>query len=217
MKTVNRCKTVLIEGENLIRSMLARLLLLSERFSLVADFGEVAPARDACFKLQPQLVVIDVDFAPDESVELIEVLIKQQPQTRVLALSDSNDPALLYRLYESRVHGYMPRNESIELLEEAMHELAEGRTYFPASFVRAQQNFATNRDLLSQTLTEQEVEILRHVAAGRTSRAIAEHMRLSPRSVETYRGRIMRKLGLPNSAALVEYAFRNGLCGNLTA
>lgn len=71
---VARIRTVLIEGENLIRTMLARLLLLSERLSLLADFEEAGAARETCLLLRPQLVVIDVDFAPEESVGLIEIL-----------------------------------------------------------------------------------------------------------------------------------------------
>jgi DNA-binding NarL/FixJ family response regulator len=141
MNAMARYRTVLIEGEGLIRTTIARHLLLSDHFSLLADFGEVSPARDACLRLQPQLVVIDVEFALEESVALIDVLVKEQPHTRVLALSDSNDPTLLHRLYQAHVHGYVPRNESLELLEEAMHEVADGRTYFPAAFLRAQQEF----------------------------------------------------------------------------
>jgi two-component system, NarL family, nitrate/nitrite response regulator NarL len=211
MNVTARFRTVLIERETLIRSVLARLLLLSEDFSLLADFGEVSPARDACIRLQPQLLVIDVDFAPEESVALIDALVKEQPHTRVLALSESNDPFLLHRLYKAQIHGFVRRDESIELLEEAMHEVAEGRTYFPASFIRAQQEFEKNLDEISTVLSNREQEILRHVAEGRTSREIALRLSLSPPSVETYRSDIMRKLDLPNSAALVEFAFRNGI------
>src|ERR1051325_3201356 len=101
MNAASRWRTILIEKENLTRTMLAKLILLSERFSLVADFGEVAPAREACQRLKPELLVIDVDFGPEESLEFIEIVMKEQPHTRVLALSGSNDPLLLHELFRT--------------------------------------------------------------------------------------------------------------------
>lgn len=209
--TAGRWRTILIERENLLRTMLARLVLLSERFRLEADFGDVLPARDACFRLKPELVVIDVDFPSVESVELIEILTRELPRTRVLALSGSEDPRLWQRLRRAKVHGYVARDEPVEILEEAMLEVAAGHSYLPAAFLRPPREPAIDCVPLPPRLTEQERTILRRVARGQTSRAIAFELRLSPRSVETYRGRILRKLGVPNTAALVDYAARHGM------
>ena len=206
-----RWRTVLIERENLLRTMLARLVQLSPRFRLEADFGEVPSARDACFRLKPELVVIDVDFPAVGGVELIEIIVRELPRTRVLALSGSEDPFLLRRLGRAQVHGYVARNEPVEILEEAMIEVAAGHRYLPAAFLCHLREQVTTRAQSPTRLTEQEQQILRRVARGQTSRAIALELRLSPRSVETYRGRILRKLGVPNTAALVDFASRAGM------
>ena len=132
--------------------------------------------------------------------------------TGVLAISGANDPSVMYELSRIEVHGFVQRTESIEILEEAMLEVGNRKRYLPAAFQRNREAFErTFRK--TQSLTPCERLLLRKVASGMTSRLIALEMNLSPRTVETYRSRLMKKLHVPNTAALIDYAFRKGFVG----
>ena len=216
MNSPFRFRTVLIEPETLLRTMLARMILLSDHFCLVADYPDLQTARQNCFALEPEIIVLDVDFAPEESIDFIEIAGRQLPQTRVLVLSGTNNPAIVHELSRVEVDGFIQRSEPIEILEEALIEVANRKRYLPAAFVRQGREFAEALQEI-HALTTRERLLLRKVASGLTSRLIATEMKLSPRSVETYRSRLMRKLQVRNTAGLVDYAFRHGLITHSTS
>src|SRR6185503_12506684 len=97
-----RWRVVLIEGDNLLRTMLARVIHLHERFRLLVDFSDIDSARDICRRLEPELLIIDVDFMPQQSVAFLETQMEHQAKSRVLVLSASRDPALLHQLSEAK-------------------------------------------------------------------------------------------------------------------
>jgi two-component system invasion response regulator UvrY len=207
MSAVTQPRTILLAAENLMRSLLARTITASGRFVLIADFGEAEGARAACLSERPDFVIIEVEQTAQ--IRLVNDL--RQAGLRVLVLSAMTAAGQLQQLLEAGIDGFVPRHESIESLEEAMEEVAAGRRYHPAWFLHCSHVDAADPAHSSQVLNPTEQTILREVAAGRTSRSIAQVLRLSPRSVETYRSRIMRKLGVPNAAALAEYAVKSGL------
>lgn len=208
MNSPSKFRIVLIEHEMLLRSVLARMILLSDRFSLLADYPDAEAAKENCFQLDPEIIVVDVDFSPEESIEFIEIARKELPQAGVIALSATNDPAIVHELSRVEVQGFIQRSEPLEVLEEAMIEVAQHKRYLPAAFFRQEREFAQHAHE-NHALTTRERLLLRKVAAGLTSRSIAAEMKLSPRSVETYRSRLMRKLRVRNTAGLVDYAFRH--------
>jgi DNA-binding NarL/FixJ family response regulator len=114
----------------------------------------------------------------------------------------------LHRLREIGVHGFVEMNQSLEILEEAIFEVASGGTYFTALWSRIQEQLRSDPFAFTKFLSTREQEILRLVATGRTSKAIAAQLGLSLRSVETYRYRMMRKLGIQSLAGLIEFGLR---------
>jgi len=210
MNSSSRFRTVLIEHETLMRTMLARMVLLSDRFSLVADYSDLETAKRNCFHLEPDIIVVDVDFSPEESIEFIESAGKEMPQAGVIALSATDNPAIVHELSRVDIHGFIQRSEPLEILEEAMIEVANRKRYLPAAFFRREREFTQTAHEI-HALTTRERLLLRKVASGLTSRLIATEMKLSPRSVETYRSRLIRKLRVRNTAGLVDYAFRHGV------
>jgi DNA-binding NarL/FixJ family response regulator len=112
------------------------------------------------------------------------LLIKRQPETRVLALSHWSDPFTQNRLFEVGVHGYVAKDHPWEILEEAMIEVASGRNYFPAALRQNQENLRSDPSAFARILSVREQEILCYVASGETSKSIASLLNLSPRSVD---------------------------------
>lgn len=203
-------RTVVAEQETLSRTLLSRVIRLDERFEVVRELEDGLEAREACLEQKPDLVVTGIHLPKLDGIDLARVLARELPQTRILLLSERDDSLTLSRVAEIQVHGYITRDEPWEILEEAMIEVASGRTYFSAAYVRTQQILRRDSNGFAKILSRREREILSWVASGRTSRMIARHLNLSHRSIETYRYRIMRKLEIENLAGLIDYAFRNG-------
>ncbi len=203
-------RTILIEGQTLLRNVLAKAIRLEDRFELLAEVEDPPEGREICVRLKPDLVVLDIRLPKMDGIELARFLRKHLANIRILALSQLNDPFALNLLAEAGVHGYVAKDHSWEILEEAMIEVASGRDYFPAALRRNQEILQSDPTAFAKILSVREQEILCLVASGWTSSLIASRLNLSPRSVETYRYRIMRKLQIKNLAGLIDYALRNG-------
>jgi len=210
MSTITPWRTVLIEGQTLLRNALAKAIRLDDRSELLAELEDGVEGKEICVRLNPDLVVMDICLPRTDGIELAGFLIRRLSNTRVLALSHWSDPFTLNRLFEAGVHGYVAKDHPWEILEEAMIEVASGRNYFPAALRQNQENLRSDPTAFAKILSVREQEILCYVASGWTSRSIASQLNLSPRSVETYRHRILRKLGVKNLAGLIDYAYRNG-------
>ncbi len=202
---------VVVDKDTLQRTLLSRVIQLDERFEVISELEDGVEAREACLRLRPDLVVTGIQLPEFDGIDLARILARELPQTRILLLAERDDPLTLSRVSEIQVHGYVTRDEPWEVLEEAMIEIASGRTYFTAAYCRTQEILKMDSNGFAKILSEREREILCWVASGRTSRMIARRLNLSHRSVETYRYRIMRKLEIENLAGLIDYAFRNGL------
>lgn len=202
---------MVLEGQTLVRELLAKAISGDGRFDLVGDAGDGESGRESVRELRPDLAVIDLQMAGIDALEFVRWLRKEQPRVRVLALSTPPPPLLLNRIREMGVNGLVEKDQPLEVFLEAMGEVGAGRRYFAAEHCRTYERLRMDPQSFPKILTGREQDILRYVVEGWTSRDIAERLELSPRSVETFRYRLMRKLGVRNLAALIEFAFRTGM------
>lgn len=201
---------VLVEDETLFRQVLAKAISLNPRFDLIATAQNGDNGKKECERQPPDLLVTDVNMPGMSGIELAAFVLRNLPDTRVLALTHLKDSFTLNQLAELGVHGYVEKDQSLEILEEAMVEVASGRVYHTATLCRNQAALRADPNAFSKMLSLREQEILCLVAQGLTSKDIGGRLNLSPRSVATYRYRIMKRLELNSMAALIDFAFRNG-------
>jgi DNA-binding NarL/FixJ family response regulator len=199
-------KTVLVEGQALFRELLAKALEADGRFQVVAQLEDPAEARQACRQTWPDLLIAEVDLPRAGGLALVEEVVRHLPGTRVLVLSSLREAWMLNRLCQIGIHGFVEKEQSLEILQEAALEVASGSTYFTAYIRRIQEQMDGQPKGRSQRLSTTEQKVLHLLTTGLTSRAIAEQLHLSPRSVETYRYRMMRKLGVARTAGLIKFA-----------
>jgi DNA-binding NarL/FixJ family response regulator len=200
-------RTLLVDGQTLFRDLLARILELDSRFRLVGQVDHPAVARTICQEQPPDLVVADAQLPYPGGVEFLEYALTL-PATRVLVLSHSRNPLLLNHLRQLGVHGLVEKDQPLEILEEALVEVATGKRYFTAAVCQLQEALQHDPGSFSRKLNPREQQVLRLVAAGLTSKSIARELNLSPRSIETYRYRMMRKLNVENMAGLIRFALQ---------
>jgi DNA-binding NarL/FixJ family response regulator len=170
----------------------------------------VQQARDC----QPDLVIMDISMPKMNGVQATAALKRACPDIKVLALSAHEDVTYLRELLAVGASGYLLKHAAADTLIQAIHQVAAGGLYLEPSlskhvvarFVRVP---AAN-DMLGADLSERETEVAQRVAQGYSNQDIANQLTLSVKTVETYRGRAMKKLGLESRAALVRYALEHG-------
>lgn len=212
MKTDTAWRVALIVEQALLRNLLAQAIArIGAPFELVAVAADAREAREACLRLRPRLILLDLELAQADALELARLLSRQHLGTRILALSGPTDPVSLNRLDEIGVPGFVDKDQPLAVLEEAMRAVASGKKYRTALLTTNQGRLRSDPHAFSKFLTGREQDILRLVVKGSTSRTIAHQLGLSQRSVETFRYRLMRKLEVRNIAGLMDFAFRHGL------
>jgi DNA-binding NarL/FixJ family response regulator len=189
--------------------------LISDEFRGAA-FGEASDARQALEQLRKKkwdVALLDITLPGKSGLDLLKELKTKWPKLPVLVLSVHPEEQFAVRVLKADAGGYMTKESAPEELAKAIRKiLAGGRYVSPA--LAEKLALGVKKDLTRtphETLSDREYEVMSHIASGKTVTEIAEELSLSAKTISTYRARVLEKLGVKNSAEIVQYAIRNGL------
>lgn len=204
-------ETVFVEDQALFRDLLSRMLASDPRFELVAEFRDAEAALKHCEVDPPGFLMVDIQLPRMDGIDLARALKKSRPEIRILALTSLTDRFTINRVLEAGIPGYVEKDRDLDVLLEAMVTVAAGGRYQTEVVTDVQKSFRGQADAFNRILSPREQAIVKAVADGETSASIASRLDLSPRTVENHRYRIMKKLELEDTAALIRYAIDEGL------
>jgi DNA-binding NarL/FixJ family response regulator len=213
--TRTKAITVLLaEDYTVIREGLHCLLDREPGIRVVGSVGDGASAVREASRLHPSVVVMGITMPGVNGIEATRLLGSRHPDIKVLILSIHASPVIVRQAIDAGALGYLVKDTNSEELVRAVRSVAGGNRYIGQGL--AQIAFDLDRTARArhpplEILTATELNILRLVAEGQTNPQIAALVGLSPRTVETYRLRIMHKLNLNHLPALVRYAIRHGV------
>jgi DNA-binding NarL/FixJ family response regulator len=176
--------------------------------------GDANAAIRSVQRLQPQVAIMDVSLPGMSGIDATRLMIGETPTLGVVIVSMHSSPTIARRAFEAGALGFLVKDTGTEELLKAVRAAAAGERYISQRLAQAlfdARKGAGQRDFTVEALTPTERNILRLVAEGRSNFEVAATIGLSPRTVETYRSRLMRKLGIENLPSLVRYAIRHGL------
>jgi DNA-binding NarL/FixJ family response regulator len=203
--------TILLADDHpLFRQGLAALLRDQAGWQVVAEAGSGEEAVRLAAQWLPQFAVIDVEMPGIGGIEATRRIRDISPQTRIVALSMYADAYYQDRMREAGASAYVLKNEAIDQLVAAVDAVMRGELRFPSAGqgpVAARRSARIDQDELSA----REREVLRLLAEGRRTAEIADLLGISPKTVETYRSRLMNKLDIDSLSGLVKFAIRAGL------
>lgn len=199
--------------------------LLSDGIELIIhenNLGQVAAKTsngkellESLKNLHPDMVIMDMDMPLVNGLEAAEVVKSEYPDLKVLIISQHESLELVKRFYNLGVEGYLPKTFDLQELIHGIQKIKNGERVFP---LLDEKNIESKSKLqlgLTNTtghkLTVREVEIIRFIAKGLTSRQIADKLFLSEFTINTHRRNIMRKLDFKNVAGLINFARENHL------
>jgi DNA-binding NarL/FixJ family response regulator len=164
-------------------------------------------------RLGPDVVVTELSMPVLNGIALTRAMVHSNPKLGVVVISIHDSSAIIRQALLAGARGYLARDSTAEDLAKAVRAVAAGKKYFSDSI--ADRVFDTARRSRSsadgEDLTATERDIVRLIAEGKSNSGTAAVLRLSPRTVETYRIRAMRKLDIKDLPSLVKFAIRHGL------
>lgn len=203
---------LLADDHGLFRQGLAALLRNQGSWEMIGEADNGEQAVHLAREYQPDIVVLDVSMPGMSGIEAAPLILRASPATRIVALSMYGDPYYQRAMFNAGAAAYVLKNEAISDLVNAIEAVLRGERFVsPLVVDREALRSVRSADLDKRVLSEREIEVLRLVVQGRRTKEVAELLGISAKTVETYRGRVMLKLGIDNLAELVKFAIRAGI------
>ena len=208
-------QVMLADDHAVLRAGLRALLSAEPDLEVVGEAGDGEEAVALAERLKPDVVVMDISMPRMDGLQATRRITERLPDTRVLVLTMHAEDQYLFRVIEAGGSGYVLKTGADSELIEAIRIVHRDEVFLYPSAAKLLLGKYLERvdasDVAYDGLTPREREVLRLTAEGYTGQEIAERLVLSPKTVDTYRQRVMEKLNLHHRSELVKYALRKGL------
>jgi two-component system, NarL family, response regulator NreC len=212
---LDKLKIFLAEDHLIVREGL-KLLINSQPDMVVV--GEASNGEEACrdsIGCEPDVILMDISMPRMNGIQATRLIIKNNPNIKILALSVHEESEYLRVLLEAGASGYVLKRSATEELISAIYSVSKGGVYLDPSIAGklVDHNAAANSDLEEipdDILSPREGEVARLIAQGYSNKEVAAQLEISVKTVETYKSRVMAKLGLQNRPDFIRLALKRG-------
>lgn len=208
-------RILLLDDHRLFRAGLRMILERAPGMEVVADVGDGAAAVEAAQRTNPDIVIADIHLAGEDGIEVAGRILAACPATKVVFLSSDADFALVRRALDVGGKGYLLKDNAAQDLLRAIEAALQGGIHLcpevAAALVRDYRRTSEAPSAPPPRLSDRENAVLRLLAEGLRNKEIAARLKVGTKSVETYRSRLMKKLGYHSLADLIRHAIRDGL------
>lgn len=177
-------------------------------------FGEAQNGQevlDLCHAEHWDLILLDISMPGRDGLDVLSEIHRQYPDTRVLVLSMYPEDQYAVRALKMGASGYLTKESAPEELAKAIEKIMSGGKYVSPALAEKLAFELGSRHEGPEALSHREHQVLRMIASGKTVSQIAEELSLSPKTVSTYRVRLLEKMRMKNNAELTHYAVHNRL------
>jgi DNA-binding NarL/FixJ family response regulator len=207
-------KVLLADDHSILREGVAALLQAHEDMAIVAHAQDGREAVRKATELEPDVAIMDIVMPELDGIEATRLIRRASAATQVVILSMYSTTEHIFRAFQAGAKGYLLKESAGAELVAAVKSVHAGRRYLSQKITETVvDDYIRERhptDPLGQ-LSDRERQILQLVAAGKSTADIARSLFLSPKTVDTYRSRLMHKLDIDNFAGLVRFAIACGL------
>lgn len=214
-------QVLIVDDHAIIRDGLKALLEKESKFVVVGEAENGFEAIELMKKVSPDVILLDIAMPGMNGIQAAREILETQPEVKIIILSMYATSEIIHQALKAGVLGYLIKDAAGEEVISALESVYKGRRYFSTSIKEVLNRDARNtqeskfKESPLDSLSDREREVLQLVVEGHTSLEIGHILSLSPKTVETYRSRLMSKLKVENIPELVKFAIRHGLTPNL--
>jgi DNA-binding NarL/FixJ family response regulator len=209
---------LLVDDHKIMRDGIRAILERAEEFSVIGEAENGPDAVQFVKKLRPDLVLMDIGLPGLNGVETTAEIVRHHPDCKIVILSMYDDENSVVSAIRSGARAFILKKASDSDLLDALRMVVRGGAYLSPQvsdrlLTRIQKGDLESKHMppVLETLSPREVQVLRMVAEGKTSKEIAVTLDLSEQTVRSYRKTMMKKLGVNNVAGLTQLALSTGL------
>ena len=209
-------KILIADDHQIVREGLHAMFDKEAEMEVIGEAEDGIRAVQLACELRPDVIILDVNMPEMDGIDATRRLLKELPDTKIIALSMYSKRTYIKKMLEAGASGYLLKGGAFTELVEAVNTVLSGEVYLcskVATILVDDYVDSSGRDMSSLVgqLTSREVEILKLLTEGKPSKEISQLLDISIQAVDANRRRIMQKLGIENFAELVKYAIREGL------
>ena len=205
-------KVLIADGHTIVRRGLKQIIVEECNMIVVGEARSDAEALDLARHCESDVILLDISLPGRSGLDVLKELRHAYPKLPVLILTMHTEEQVAVRAFKAGAAGYLTKESAPEELIQALRKVAGGGRYVsPALAERLALRVANHEQLLHETLSDREYQILHFIAIGKTVSEIAKHLSLSVKTISTYRSRVLEKMHLRNNAELMRYAVTHQL------
>jgi DNA-binding NarL/FixJ family response regulator len=207
-------RILLADDHSIVRAGLRRIIEDSGDIEVIAEAADGHEAVQKAHETMPDVAVIDISMPIMDGLEVVSQLHHYYPKMPILILTMHEEEQYVFRAISAGAKGYITKRSAPEQMVNAIRKVYAGGRYLSdsaaESLAHRLASGAQDRSPLD-ALSNREIQVLRQLALGKTTREIAEAYNISVKTVDTYRFRLLKKLNLRNNAELSRFAIQNRL------
>lgn len=206
-------KIVIADDHELIREGVKKIVRLHTDLHIVGEAADLVTAIGLVRLHKPDVVVLDINLPDYDGLDGLSELHRHFPSQRVVLLSMYEEEKYAVSALRAGAMGYVTKSMAADELVRAVRQAVDGEAYISPRLAEqmARHMLGVGENSQDRSLTKREMEIVAMIGAGLQVKQVAGELSISVSSVNTYRNRIFRKLGVHSNAALIRYALKNGL------
>lgn len=204
-------RLLIVDDHPIFRQGVSQLIAQLPSVTICGQADNALNALAAMRQQRPDVVLLDVSMPGTNGIELIKVMLAEQPRLIILMLSMHDESVYALRALRAGAKGYVMKQQALDHVLDALRKVISGGIYVSPRFgekliFKAIQG--SNGDMGSpvDTLSDRELEVLQLFGRGKSTREIAEALHLSIKTIETHRAHIKEKLGLKSAVEMVKFA-----------
>lgn len=210
-----KIKIVLADDHTVVREGLRSLFEDEQDMQIVGEADDGLKAVRRVNEMRPDVVIMDIAMPQLNGIEAMRQIVEQGLKTRVIALSMYADKRFVCEMLKAGASGYIVKDCAFDEIVRAVRIVCQGRIYLSPAItdiiVQDYMRQVNERNISCHALSAREQEILQLLSEGKTTKQIAVRLGIGNKTVETYRARIMKKLGIYNVPELTKFAIKEGL------
>jgi two-component system invasion response regulator UvrY len=205
---MKKTSIMIVDDHTLIRETWSFLLGKNENFDVVAECGDGERAIELARDKRPDVVLLDINMAPMSGFDVLKMIRKYSPGSKIIGVSMHSQPAYAKKMLRLGAKGYVTKNSPRQEMLEAIAEVSANRIYICQEVKNILSDQLLNGDQVNpdiNNLSDREMQIVRALKEGLSSKEIASELTISLKTVEVHRHNILKKLKLKNTVSLINF------------